>query len=194
MLSVCEIVSDYTSLLSGLLARIPRLKVLFTVSPIRHVRDGMHANQLSKATLLLAVNQLQATFPEHVFYFPAYELLLDDFHYPREGRMSRIKTDERTMTQQEALALLADDIHTALEQAGYKGKLSVSVDADIALAGSEANSGIVMSELTEKFDRVYVKVTADQLESVTEAMKAYDVEFIPIVTEATDSGSYLIEK
>lgn len=122
------------------------------------------------------------------------ELLLDDFHYPREGRMSRIKTDERTMTQQEALALLADDIHTALEQAGYKGKLSVSVDADIALAGSEANSGIVMSELTEKFDRVYVKVTADQLESVTEAMKAYDVEFVPIVTEATDSGSYLIEK
>ena len=122
------------------------------------------------------------------------ELLLEDFHYPREGRMSRIKTDERTMTQQEALALLADDIHTALEQAGYKGKLSVSVDADIALAGSEANSGIVMSELTEKFDRVYVKVTADQLESVTEAMKAYDVEFVPIVTEATDSGSYLIEK
>jgi hypothetical protein len=122
------------------------------------------------------------------------ELLLDDFHYPREGRMSRIKTDERTMTQQEALALLADDIHTALEQAGYKGKLSVSVDADIALAGSEEKSGIVMSELTEKFDRVYVKVTADQLESVTEAMKAYDVEFVPIVTEATDSGSYLIEK
>ena len=102
------------------------------------------------------------------------ELLLDDFHYPREGRMSRIKT--------------------ALEQAGYKGKLSVSVDADIALAGSEEKSGIVMSELTEKFDRVYVKVTADQLESVTEAMKAYDVEFVPIVTEATDSGSYLIEK
>lgn len=54
------------------------------------------------------------------------ELLLDDFHYPREGRMSRIKTDERTMTQQEALALLADDIHTALEQAGYKGQASPS--------------------------------------------------------------------
>ncbi len=122
------------------------------------------------------------------------ELLLDDFHYPREGRMSRIKTDERTMTQQEALALLADDIHTALEQAGYKGKVSVSVDADIVLAGSETNSGIVMSELTEKFDRVYVKVTAEQLEAVTEAMKAYDVEFVPILAEAAESGSYLIEK
>ena len=86
------------------------------------------------------------------------ELLLDDFHYPREGRLSRIKTDERTMTQQEALMLLSDDLHAALEQAGYKGKLSVSVDADIALAGSEEKSGIVMSELAETFDRVYVKV------------------------------------
>ena len=122
------------------------------------------------------------------------ELLLEDMHYPREGRLSRIKTDERTMTQQEALALLADDIHTALEQAGYKGKLSVSVDADIALAGSEEKSGIVMREYVKDFDRVYVACTSEQLESVTEAMKAYDVEFVPILKEAAASGSYLIEK
>ena len=54
------------------------MKVIFTVSPIRHVRDGLHANQLSKATLLLAVDRLQAAFPENVFYFPAYELVLDE--------------------------------------------------------------------------------------------------------------------
>lgn len=78
MLSVDEIVADYTLLLSGLLERTPRLKVIFTVSPIRHVRDGLHANQLSKATLLLAVDRLQTAFPEQVFYFPAYELLLDE--------------------------------------------------------------------------------------------------------------------
>jgi len=77
-LSVQEIVSDYTSLFSGLIARNPKLKVILTVSPIRHVRDGMHANQLSKATLLLAIDQLQTSFPGHVFYFPAYELLLDE--------------------------------------------------------------------------------------------------------------------
>lgn len=68
-LSVQEIVSDYTSLFSGLIARNPKLKVILTVSPIRHVRDGMHANQLSKATLLLAIDQLQTSFPGHVFYF-----------------------------------------------------------------------------------------------------------------------------
>ena len=122
------------------------------------------------------------------------ELLLEDMHYPREGRVSRIKTDERTMTQQEALMLLADDIHTALEQAGYKGKLSVSIDADIVLAGSEDRSGIVMSEYVKNFDRVYVACTSEQLESVAEAMKSYDVEFVPILKEAAASGSYLIEK
>lgn len=47
----------------------PNLKILFTVSPIRHVRDGMHANQLSKATLLLAIDALQKTFVENVFTF-----------------------------------------------------------------------------------------------------------------------------
>ena len=122
------------------------------------------------------------------------ELLLEDFHYPRDGRMSRIKTDERTMTQQEALSLLSGELRTILKAANYEGKLSVRVDADIVLAGSEERSGIVMSEYVRDFDRVYVPVTADQLEAVTEAMKDYDVEFVPILTEAAESGSYLIEK
>ena len=51
---------------------------IFTVSPIRHIRDGMHANQLSKSTLLLAIDRLQQRFPEHVFYFPSYEIVLDE--------------------------------------------------------------------------------------------------------------------
>lgn len=77
-LSVDEIVLDYKALLSDLLWQNPELKVLFTVSPIRHVRDGLHANNLSKAILLLAIEQLQVLFPKQVFYFPAYELLLDE--------------------------------------------------------------------------------------------------------------------
>ena len=77
-LSVDEIVLDVVSLLSGFLVRNGRLKVVLTVSPIRHVRDGLHANQLSKATLLLAAEQVEAAFPDRVFYFPAYELVLDE--------------------------------------------------------------------------------------------------------------------
>lgn len=77
-LSVEEVVVDYKALLSELLLQNPKLKILFTVSPIRHIRDGMHANNLSKATLLLAIEQLQEAFPTNVFYFPAYELLMDE--------------------------------------------------------------------------------------------------------------------
>lgn len=51
---------------------------VFTVSPIRHRRDTMHGNQLSKAVLLMAIEELQQELPDQVTYFPAYELLLDE--------------------------------------------------------------------------------------------------------------------
>lgn len=77
-LEVDEVVADYKSLLSSLLARHPSLQVVITVSPIRHIRDGLHENQLSKATLLLAADKLQAIFKGRLSYFPAYELLIDE--------------------------------------------------------------------------------------------------------------------
>ena len=55
----------------------PNLKVLFTVSPIRHAKDGMHGNQLSKATLLLAIDEICRTCP-NCFYFPSYEIIMDE--------------------------------------------------------------------------------------------------------------------
>ena len=55
----------------------PNLKVLFTVSPIRHANDGMHGNQLSKATLLLAIDEICRTCP-NCFYFPSYEIIMDE--------------------------------------------------------------------------------------------------------------------
>lgn len=55
----------------------PNLAVLCTVSPIRHQRDGMIENQRSKATLLLAVDDL-CRHLENVHYFPAYEIMMDD--------------------------------------------------------------------------------------------------------------------
>jgi hypothetical protein len=52
-------------------------EIHFTISPIRHQRDGFHANQLSKATLLLAVEKIQNLYSK-ISYFPAYEILLDE--------------------------------------------------------------------------------------------------------------------
>lgn len=77
-LSVEEIVDDWQTLLLSVWEQVPRLKVLFTVSPIRHWKDGAHDNQLSKSTLLLAVDRLQRLFPGQVAYFPAYEIMMDE--------------------------------------------------------------------------------------------------------------------
>ena len=53
-------------------------RIIFTVSPVRHIRDGLKENNLSKSTLLLAVNELCKEFGNQTHYFPSYELLIDE--------------------------------------------------------------------------------------------------------------------
>jgi hypothetical protein len=50
---------------------------IFTVSPIRHLKDGLHGNQISKAILLLAIEKMCATH-DNAHYFPSYEIVLDE--------------------------------------------------------------------------------------------------------------------
>lgn len=76
-LSVEECVSVLEETITMLREQHPTLRVIFTVSPIRHWKDGAHQNQISKSILLLAIEELQNRV-EAVDYFPAYELLLDD--------------------------------------------------------------------------------------------------------------------
>lgn len=73
-LSVGEIVERWKALLQGPLAE---KQIILTLSPIRHLGDGLEGNAVSKATLRLAIEELVAACP-NVSYFPAYELLLDD--------------------------------------------------------------------------------------------------------------------
>ena len=55
----------------------PDKQYIFTVSPLRHLKDGLHENQLSKAALMLAVDEVRRAFG-NAYYFPAYEILLDE--------------------------------------------------------------------------------------------------------------------
>ena len=77
MLKVSTIVEKWQSILKKLRQDNPKLKVLFTVSPIRHVKDGMHGNQLSKSILLLAIDEICQTCPD-CHYFPSYEIMMDE--------------------------------------------------------------------------------------------------------------------
>ncbi|MES2515872.1 MAG: GSCFA domain-containing protein [Bacteroidota bacterium] len=77
LLETQSIVSDYQRLIQTLQQFNPNLHILFTVSPVKHLKDGVVENNLSKAVLIQTVHQLikQNTQCD---YFPAYELVNDD--------------------------------------------------------------------------------------------------------------------
>ncbi len=77
-LSVENIVSEWSELIKVLLYINTDLKIVFTVSPNRYLKDGAHQSQISKATLFLAIEQLQERYSENTNYFPAYEIVLDE--------------------------------------------------------------------------------------------------------------------
>lgn len=76
-LTVGDIVKEYTELIGDLRKQNPALQIIFTVSPIRHWKDGANGNQLSKATLLLAIDEICRCL-KNVYYFPSYEIVMDE--------------------------------------------------------------------------------------------------------------------
>ncbi len=78
LVTVDEIIFVYNSLIDRIISVNPNVCIVLTVSPIRHLRDGLDENCLSKATLRLAVNELAKRFAGNVEYFPSYEIMMDD--------------------------------------------------------------------------------------------------------------------
>lgn len=77
LLTVTQIVDTYTKLFAALRKENPDLRVILTVSPVRHWKDGAEANSVSKASLLLAAYRLCEMF-SYCDYFPAWEIAMDD--------------------------------------------------------------------------------------------------------------------
>lgn len=68
----CLTVQEIVDMWLPIIQAMPDKHWIFTVSPIRHIKDGLHANQVSKAILLQAVDELGQS------YFPSYEIMLDE--------------------------------------------------------------------------------------------------------------------
>ena len=72
-----EVVQVLENVLHGLFLFNQKLRIIFTISPVRHLREGVIENNRSKAVLIQAVHHLVDKFDE-LYYFPAYELVIDD--------------------------------------------------------------------------------------------------------------------
>ena len=78
-LTVEDTVTRWSQLLSRLWESNPGLQIIFTVSPIRHWKDGAHENQISKSVLFLLIESLFEKFgKERISYFPSYEIVMDE--------------------------------------------------------------------------------------------------------------------
>lgn len=71
----CEVLEET---LQALFMKNPDIRVTFTLSPYRYRKYGWHRSQLSKATLLLAIDEMVRRYPGRVDYFPSYEIMMDE--------------------------------------------------------------------------------------------------------------------
>ena len=78
MATVDEMAHTLDEMLTALHGFNPDLKIILTVSPIRHIADGLDTNSLSKAALRIAIHEAMARHSDYCDYFPAYEIMLDD--------------------------------------------------------------------------------------------------------------------
>lgn len=94
MISISEMQDEYKLLLKELLAFNPKLKIVFTISPVRYIRDGVLENNLSKSRLIETVHQLTS---KNVIYFPAYELVIDDLRDYRFYKEDLVHPNEQAI-------------------------------------------------------------------------------------------------
>ena len=77
ILGLNEMIETFNAFYKNLLKVNPEIQVVLTVSPVRHIKDGIPENQLSKSLLKVLCHGLVSIYPE-IYYFPAYEIMMDD--------------------------------------------------------------------------------------------------------------------
>lgn len=93
LLSVKDICKSFAMLHKQLKAVNPDLRIILTLSPVRHTKDGIPENQISKSILRAACHYLTADYSD-VAYFPAYELMMDDLRDYRFYKADLIHPNE----------------------------------------------------------------------------------------------------
>lgn len=129
LLDVNEIVESYNTLIKKLKSFNSDLKIVFTVSPVRYIRDGVVENNLSKARLIEVVHQLTKQYHNTV-YFPAYELVIDDLRdyrfykqdmvHPNEQAIEYVFKNFMNAAFEDETHILFEKIHTIINAKNHK--------------------------------------------------------------------------
>jgi len=135
----------------------PGKRWILTVSPVRHLKDGAHGNQLSKARLLLAVERL-AKENANVFYFPAYEIFMDEL------RDYRFYASDMVHPSQESIKYIWESFVKFAIDEGCRGMIKQVTDLNnlmnhrILIPGSTEHK-----KLLEKIEALRKKIESELL-------------------------------
>ncbi|RNC66903.1 GSCFA domain-containing protein [Proteiniphilum sp. X52] len=163
-LSVEEVTEEWKRLISVLTSIRPGVKWLFTVSPVRHWKEGAHENQISKSVLHLAIDNLQQVFPENVRYFPAYEVMIDelrDYRFYDEDMMHPSSFAADYIWQLFSNTFFSAETMNINEEWEHIRK---AIEHRPLYPGTEAHTAFVKDTLLkmEAFSRRYPEISCDE--------------------------------
>lgn len=141
------IIETYNQLISKLKDFNPTLNIIFTVSPVKYLRDGLIENNLSKSVLIYSVHQLIKT-NTHCSYFPAYELVNDDL------RDYRFYKEDMAHPNEQAINYVWEQFSESHFNTNTK-QLNEKIN-EITLAASHRNLH-GNTEAHEKFKKTYLE-------------------------------------
>ena len=157
-LSVEQITERWIPLIEQLRTTNPDLHIVFTVSPIRHLKDGAHENQLSKSTLILAIDGLISKYGTDIIsYFPSYELVLDEL------RDYRFYASDMTHPSEMAVDFIREKFSAAILDKAAKSILAELAKILPALKHKTLNTN----------DKAYISFIENQIEKANQLQVKY---------------------
>ncbi|CAN5756709.1 hypothetical protein BH24BAC1_BH24BAC1_15790 [soil metagenome] len=118
LLTYYEMVDAFGAMCAQLKMLNPSLKILLTVSPVRHLKETIILNSVSKANLRIACHHFTENFPD-VSYFPAYELMLDDlrdYRFYQDDMIHPSSLAENYIWQKFTKSYFGEDFHAFLPE------------------------------------------------------------------------------
>lgn len=94
LLTQNKVIGSFESFYENVKELNPSCRIILTVSPVRHIKDSLELNSVSKSILRLCCHTLSEVFPD-VVYFPAYEIMLDDLRDYRFYKQDMIHPSEQ---------------------------------------------------------------------------------------------------
>jgi hypothetical protein len=117
LLSINEILKSVKTIVSLLKNLNEKINIIFTVSPVRHLKDGFVENQLSKSHLIAAIHKIISP-AENIFYFPSYEILMDDlrdYRYYKEDMVHPNSLAIRYIWEKFKFAWIDETVYPVME-------------------------------------------------------------------------------